>query len=170
MIQISDFGPQEKQQLRDTMTDAAKNSDCPNCCMVEEFEELRMEAPNFLADRIESFSEVVTMSQDPDWDLPILDRKRTFNAGKYLQQLRSGDLTPVESAVLGAYALDLVANDMQEELNLYREFQQYRASLEGESVSRMEWLRHKRETERAKQKSFFGFRRSNIKRATLATT
>ncbi|MEM7281080.1 MAG: hypothetical protein AAF438_05585 [Pseudomonadota bacterium] len=162
MVPIDQLAPEDKQSLRDVMDAAAKRDPDSPCCMGEAFQRLQEEAPTFLRGRIDQFSEVLTMSMDPDWDLPLLDQSRVFAAGKYLRELKQGQLCPIECSVLSALALDLVGSDMRGELELYKEFLNFRQE-NGVDLTRPEWLRHKREQTQSEKRSLFGSKRSNIR-------
>ena len=162
MVVIEELSPQHKQMLRDRMDSAKRLDASDECCMSESFQKLKEAAPEFLRQRIASFSNVLTMSTDPAWDLPLLDRTRVFSAGKYLKQLDQSDLSCIETAVLGALALDLVASDMRSELDLYNDFLAYKQE-QGVDLTRPEWLRHKRAENVSQKRSFFGLRRSNVR-------
>ncbi len=161
MVVIEELSPQHKQMLRDRMDAAKRLDDSDECCMSESFQKLQEAAPDFLQQRIASFSDVLAMSTDPAWDLPLLDRTRVFSAGKYLKQLDQSKLSCIETAVLGALALDLVASDMHSELDLYQEFLAFKQD-RGIELTRPEWLRHKRAESLSQKRSFFGLRRSNV--------
>ena len=163
MVSIDELTRADKQSLRDLMDAAGKRDPDSSCCMDVAFQALQEEAPGFLQQRIDAFSEVLVMSTDPDWDLPLLDQTRVFAAGKYLRELKQGPLSHIECAVLSALALDLVGSDMHNELELYKEFLEFRQE-NGVNFTRQQWLRHKREQTQSQKRSFFGLKRSNIPR------
>jgi len=122
--------------------------------------------------RLGVLEQVHTMAQDPDWSLPRLDRKRITATFRYLYSAPRLTISPIESSLLGAAAIDLMQSDCRAELSSFEEFCDLRQKA-GDDPSfavrtRADWLRFKRDAlKRDNGGRFFGMRRSRLSRSIL---
>lgn len=115
--------------------------------------------------RLPTLVRIHEMAGDRAWELPRLDQKFISSTFAYLQAKASGPLTSIETSLLQASAIDLLAEDCRTELDAYEEFCDLRRNTDAlsfEIATRADWLRYKRETLRKSgRRRFLGMRRSN---------
>jgi uncharacterized membrane protein YkvA (DUF1232 family) len=96
---------------------------------------------------------LIAMLEDPEWQLPGPERRRVLDGLAYVADVH--DMVPDDIPVLGlvddAIMLELVLNDLQHELDGYRDFHEYRqhefarpGAPAHSAVSREDWLESKR--------------------------
>jgi uncharacterized membrane protein YkvA (DUF1232 family) len=123
---------------------------------VAEVERLRSTARSpFIRRRIDRVAALVAMLDDPEWQLPALERDRVLDGLAYVAEV--DDLVPDSVPVLGlvddAIMLELLLRELQHELDAYEEFDQYRRDEAvrrdkpgvHRPVSREDWLASRRE-------------------------
>ena len=116
----------------------------------------------FILRRIDRVARLVAMLEDPEWQLPELERTRVLEGLAYVAEAH--DLVPDNVPVLGllddAVMLELVLRELQHELESYEEFDQFRLDEAARRdkpgvhrpVSRDEWLRSRREALHARMR------------------
>jgi len=109
----------------------------------------------FIRRRIDRVARLVAMLDDPEWQLPELERGRVLDGLAYVADVE--DLVPDDVPVLGlvddAIMLELLLRELQHELDAYEEFDQYRRDEAARRdkpgvhrpVSRKDWLASRRE-------------------------
>jgi len=109
----------------------------------------------FIRRRIDRVARLVAMLDDPEWQLPGLERGRVLDGLAYVGDVE--DLVPDDVPVLGlvddAIMLELLLRELQHELDAYEEFDQYRHDEAARRdkpgvhrpVSREDWLASQRE-------------------------
>lgn len=109
----------------------------------------------FILRRIDRVARLVAMLEDPEWQLPDLERARVLDGLAYVAEAH--DLVPDNVPVLGllddAVMLELVLRELQHELEGYEEFDQFRLEEAARRdkpgvhrpVSREDWLGSRRE-------------------------
>ncbi len=109
----------------------------------------------FIRRRIDRVARLVAMLDDPEWQLPGLERGRVLDGLAYVADVE--DLVPDDVPVLGlvddAIMLELLLRELQHELDAYEEFDQYRCDEAARRdkpgvhrpVSREDWLASRRE-------------------------
>ena len=117
-------------------------------------ERLRVGTPSpFVATRLHKVHALADMLEDPEWQLPGPERRRVLDGLAYVADVH--DMVPDDIPVLGlvddAIMLELVLNDLQHELDGYRDFHEYRqhefarpGAPAHSAVSREDWLESKR--------------------------
>lgn len=100
----------------------------------------------FVKRRIGQLRALVEMLEEEDWPLEEQERRDVASALAYFY--RSEDVVPDSVPVLGlvddAIIAELVLGEMQDEINAYREYCEFRASARqhgGENVSREDWYK-----------------------------
>jgi uncharacterized membrane protein YkvA (DUF1232 family) len=119
-------------------------------------ERLRSSARSpFIRRRIDRVARLVAMLDDPEWQLPGLERGRVLDGLAYVADVE--DLVPDDVPVLGlvddAIMLELLLRELQHELDAYEEFDEYRRDEAARRdkpgvhrpVSREDWLASRRE-------------------------
>jgi uncharacterized membrane protein YkvA (DUF1232 family) len=107
----------------------------------------------FVATRLQKVHALIAMLEDPEWQLPGPERRRVLDGLAYVADVH--DMVPDDIPVLGlvddAIMLELVLNDLQHELDGYRDFHEYRqhefarpGAPAHSAVSREDWLESKR--------------------------
>jgi uncharacterized membrane protein YkvA (DUF1232 family) len=107
----------------------------------------------FVATRLQKVHALIDMLEDPEWRLPGPERRRVLDGLAYVADVH--DMVPDDIPVLGlvddAIMLELVLNELQHELDGYRDFHEYRqheSARPGASAhsaaSREDWLDSKR--------------------------
>jgi uncharacterized membrane protein YkvA (DUF1232 family) len=122
---------------------------------VAEVERLRSTVRSpFIRRRIDRVASLVAMLDDPEWQLPELERGRVLDGLAYVADV--GDLVPDDVPVLGlvddAIMLELLLRELQHELEAYEEFDGYRRDEAARrdkpgvhrTVSREDWLASRR--------------------------
>ena len=109
----------------------------------------------FIRRRLDRVACLVAMLDDPEWQLPGLERSRVLDGLAYVADV--DDLVPDDVPVLGlvddAIILELLLRELQHELDAYEEFDQYRQEEAARRdkpgvhrpVSREDWLASRRE-------------------------
>ena len=109
----------------------------------------------FIRRRIDRVARLVAMLDDPEWQLPGLERGRVLDGLAYVADVE--DLVPDDVPVLGlvddAIMLELLLRELQHELDAYEEFDEYRRDEAARRdkpgvhrpVSREDWLASRRE-------------------------
>jgi len=108
----------------------------------------------FVARRIDRVGRLITMLEDPEWQLPGPERHRVLDGLAYVADV--DDLVPDNIPVLGlvddAIMLELVLRELQHELDGYEDFDAYRRDESARRdkpgthrpVSREDWLESRR--------------------------
>ena len=123
---------------------------------IAEVQRLRSTARSpFIQRRIDRVARLVAMLQDPEWQLPELERGGVLDALAYISD--ADDLVPDDVPVLGlvddAIMLELLLRELQHELDAYEEFDEYRRDEATRRdkpgmhrpVSREDWLASRRD-------------------------
>jgi uncharacterized membrane protein YkvA (DUF1232 family) len=123
---------------------------------VAEVERLRSTARSpFIRRRIARVASLAAMLDDPEWQLPELERGRVLDGLAYVADVE--DLVPDNVPVLGlvddAIMLELLLRELRHELEAYEEFDKYRRDEVSRRdkpgvhrpVSREDWLASRRE-------------------------
>jgi uncharacterized membrane protein YkvA (DUF1232 family) len=123
---------------------------------VAEVERLRSTARSpFIRRRIARVASLAAMLDDPEWQLPELERGRVLDGLAYVADVE--DLVPDNVPVLGlvddAVMLELLLRELRHELEAYEEFDEYRRDEAKRRdkpgahrpVSREDWLASRRE-------------------------
>ena len=109
----------------------------------------------FIRRRIDRVARLAAMLDDPEWQLPGLERGRVLDGLAYVADVQ--DLVPDDVPVLGlvddAIMLELLLRELQHELDAYEEFDEYRRDEAARRdkpgvhrpVSREDWLASRRE-------------------------
>ena len=109
----------------------------------------------FIRRRIDRVARLAAMLDDPEWQLPGLERDRVLDGLAYVADVQ--DLVPDDVPVLGlvddAIMLELLLRELQHELDAYEEFDEYRRDEAARRdkpgvhrpVSREDWLGSRRE-------------------------
>ena len=111
--------------------------------------------PLFVRQRLERLATMIAMLEDPEWQLDGQERTDVISALAYFHNpadLISDDV-PVLGLIDDAIMIELVARELDCQLDAYDEFCEYRSSeerLRGADVSREEWL-HAKQTELMKR-------------------
>jgi uncharacterized membrane protein YkvA (DUF1232 family) len=106
--------------------------------------------PLFVRERLERLSTMIAMLEDPEWPLDGEERLDVISALAYFHNpadLISDDV-PVIGLIDDAIMIELVARELQHQLEAYDEFCTYRSGeerLRGGDVSRDDWLKAKQE-------------------------
>jgi uncharacterized membrane protein YkvA (DUF1232 family) len=122
---------------------------------VAEVERLRSATHSpFIRRRIDRVASLVAMLDDPEWQLPELERGRVLDGLAYVADVE--DLVPDDVPVLGlvddAVMLELLLRELQHELEAYEDFDEYRRDEAARRdkpgvhrpVSREDWLASRR--------------------------
>jgi uncharacterized membrane protein YkvA (DUF1232 family) len=110
------------------------------------------QAPHFIRERIDCLADMVAMVEDVAWGLEDEDRNRVLTALAYFADPE--DVIPDHVPVLGflddAIMIELIARELQPELDAYHEFCAYReteSKRRGEDVvtmDKVDWLEQRR--------------------------
>ncbi len=156
-----EFTEAELDYFRSRMHDArGRNEQRPPqeiaAAALAEVERLRSTVHSpFIQRRIDRVARLVAMLDDPEWQLPGLERGRVLDGLAYVANVE--DLVPDNVPVLGlvddAIMLELLLRELRHELDAYEEFDQYRRDEAARRdkpgvhrpVSREDWLAARRE-------------------------
>ncbi|WDE12802.1 YkvA family protein [Thalassomonas haliotis] len=127
--------------------------------------------PEFVSMRLKKLETLVAMIEDSEWKLPEEERADVLSALAYFSEPE--DLVPDHIPVLGflddAIMIELVAEELQDDIDAFEEFCAYREREEARAgdnpITREEWLdskrrelhsrlRHRRSTRRSGRSSF----------------
>jgi uncharacterized membrane protein YkvA (DUF1232 family) len=107
----------------------------------------------FVATRLNKVHALIDMLEDPEWRLPEPERRRVLDGLAYVAEAH--DMVPDDVPVLGlvddAIMLELVLDELQHELDGYRDFHEFRqhelarpGASAHSAASREDWLDSKR--------------------------
>jgi uncharacterized membrane protein YkvA (DUF1232 family) len=102
--------------------------------------------PEFIASRLANLDVLVSMAEDPQWDLEEEEKEDIFCALAYFAN--ENDLIADDVPVLGllddAIMIELVSLDLQEDFEAYSEFCKFRESTTNPDPTKEDWLEAKR--------------------------
>ncbi len=105
--------------------------------------------PTFVSERITKLESLIAMIEDSEWQIPAEERKDVLSALAYFSEAE--DLVPDHIPVLGflddAIMIELVAKELESEIDAFTEFCEYRhreRNRAGEDISKDDWLDAKR--------------------------
>lgn len=106
--------------------------------------------PLFVRERLERLATMIAMLEDPEWPLDGQERVDVISALAYFHNPADliADDVPVLGLIDDAIMIELVARELQHQIEAYDEFCTYRRSdeqLRGADVTREEWLRAKQQ-------------------------
>lgn len=107
-------------------------------------------APHFVLSRLAQLRSLIAMLSDEDWQLGDEERTDVISALAYFYDPKDmiDDSLPVLGLLDDAIMIELVAREMQNEIEAYQEFCTYRTREEakspGRDISREDWLASKR--------------------------
>lgn len=112
----------------------------------------------YILRRLDRVGRLVEMLDDPQWQLPALERRRVLDGLAYVAE--ASDLVPDDVPALGllddAIMLELLLSDLQHELEAYEDFDAYRtteaARAVARTVSRDDWLDAERQALHARMR------------------
>mgnify|MGYP000418362154 CR=1 FL=1 len=109
-------------------------------------EKLDDSVPEFIASRLANLDILVKMAEDAQWDLEQEEKEEIFCALAYFsnEQDLIADDVPVLGLLDDAIMIELVALDLQEDIEAYTEFCKYRENSGNEDSSKQDWLDTKR--------------------------
>lgn len=151
------FSDEDLQFFRDAMKgaiDAASKLDESEIIekatvLCKQMEETR--TPDFVKEKMAKLQKLIAMLSDDEWQLPEEERKDILTSMAYFCEFE--DLVPDDIPILGyiddAIMIELVASDLSENINSYREFCSFRKTEENRrgadaNVTRESWLAGKR--------------------------
>ena len=128
--------------------------------------EIKGDVPPFVSERIKKLETLVAMIEDSEWQIPEQERADVISALAYFSDPE--DLVPDHIPVLGflddAIMIELVAEELQPDIDAFEEFCAYREREEGRSgdqtVTRDEWLDSKRRELHSRMRNRRASRRS----------
>jgi uncharacterized membrane protein YkvA (DUF1232 family) len=108
------------------------------------------QTPLFVRERLERLATMVAMLEDPEWPLDGQERTDVISALAYFHNPADliADDVPVIGLIDDAIMIELVARELQHQLEAYDDFCIFRnseAQLRGKDVSREDWLKAKQE-------------------------
>ena len=160
---------QDQKQLREIFTaarmqmDDADEGDIMHACRRLLMDAQKAGAPQFVMSRLHRLEILVHMVEDKDWQLPQEDVSRVIHALAYFAH--SEDLIPDDAPIVGylddAVMVDLVMRELQQEVQAYESFCEFRDSMlerqggsgEEASVTRSDWLAEQRRKLSAERKT-----------------
>ena len=106
--------------------------------------------PLFVREQLVRLATMIAMLEDPEWPLDGQERVDVISALAYFHNPADliADNVPVLGLIDDAIMIELVARELQHQLEAYDEFCNYRSSderLRGADVTREEWLRAKQQ-------------------------
>ena len=106
--------------------------------------------PQFVRQRLDRLATMIAMLEDSDWPLSGDERTDVISALAYFHNPTDliDDDVPVLGLIDDAIMIELVARELQHQLEAYDEFCEFRNSeeqLRGTDISREDWLRAKQE-------------------------
>lgn len=124
------------------------------------------DVPAFVSERIKKLETLVAMVEDSEWEIPSEERADVISALAYFSE--SDDLVPDHIPVLGflddAIMIELVAEELQPDIEAFEEFCAYREREEGRHgetpITRDEWLGAKRRELHSRMRNRRSTRRS----------
>jgi uncharacterized membrane protein YkvA (DUF1232 family) len=128
--------------------------------------EVQGNVPEFVKLRLTKLEKLVAMIEDDEWKIPEQERSDVISALAYFSDPE--DLVPDHIPVLGflddAIMIELVAEELQPDIEAFSEFCAYREREEGRSgdntVTREEWLDSKRRELHSRMRNRRATRRS----------
>lgn len=128
--------------------------------------EVQSNVPEFVKLRLEKLQTLVAMIEDKEWKIPEQERSDVISALAYFSDPE--DLVPDHIPVLGflddAIMIELVAEELQPDIEAFGEFCAYREREEGRTgdntVTREEWLDSKRRELHSRMRNRRATRRS----------
>lgn len=128
--------------------------------------EVQGNVPEFVKLRLAKLEKLVAMIEDDEWKIPEQERSDVISALAYFSDPE--DLVPDHIPVLGflddAIMIELVAEELQPDIEAFSEFCAYREREEGRSgettVTREEWLDSKRRELHSRMRNRRATRRS----------
>ncbi len=113
-------------------------------------QEVKDNVPEFVKIRLKKLETLVAMIEDSEWKIPVQERSDVMSALAYFSDPE--DLVADDIPVLGflddAIMIELVAEELQPDIEAFEEFCAYREREEGrsgdETITRDEWLDSKR--------------------------
>ena len=102
--------------------------------------------PEFIASRLSKLDILVKMAEDSQWDLEEEEKEDVYCALAYFSNEHDliDDSVPVLGLLDDAIMIELVALDLQEDIEAYTEFCAYRENSGNTDSSKQEWLDKKR--------------------------
>lgn len=102
--------------------------------------------PEFISSRLANLDVLVKMAEDAQWDLEQEEKDDIFCALAYFsnEQDMIADDIPVLGLLDDAIMVELVSLDLQEDIEAYNEFCQFRESTNNPDPSKQDWLDSKR--------------------------
>ncbi|HLS84265.1 MAG TPA: YkvA family protein [Arenimonas sp.] len=114
---------------------------------------LKVEVPDFIAERLDRLDAMIAMLRDEAWHLPEEDAQRVLSALVYFTD--PADIVPDNVPVLGyfddAIAIEMSVRELHHELDAYDEFCEFRQNeaerrgLDPAKVGRADWLQARRD-------------------------
>jgi uncharacterized membrane protein YkvA (DUF1232 family) len=128
--------------------------------------EVRGDVPEFVKLRLQKLEMLVAMIEDEEWSIPEQERSDVLSALAYFSDPE--DLVPDHIPVLGflddAIMIELVAEELQPDIEAFTEFCAYREREEDRSgdstITREEWLGSKRRELHSRMRNRRSTRRS----------
>ena len=102
--------------------------------------------PEFISSRLSNLDVLVNMAEDAQWDLEAEEKEEIYCALAYFsnEQDMIADNIPVLGLLDDAIMIELVSLDLQEDIEAYNEFCQYRENTQNPDPSKQDWLDTKR--------------------------
>ncbi|WDE06359.1 DUF1232 domain-containing protein [Thalassomonas viridans] len=128
--------------------------------------DVKGDVPEFVSLRLKKLETLVAMIEDSEWKLPEEERADVLSALAYFSEPE--DLVPDHIPVLGflddAIMIELVAEELQDDIDAFEEFCAYREREEARAgdnpITREEWLDSKRRELHSRMRNRRSSRRS----------